>query len=101
MHGTSLIKRCGRREEGRKGDRGKGGTERIATGNECSGASEANRSKRVSERVSDWLITNVPILRGILPIVQPKRVSGAAMMTDSETHTNTYTYTHTQMRGRN
>ena len=44
--------------------------------------------------------STVPILRGsesqcILPIVRPKRVSGAAMTTDSETHAHTPTHTHT------
>ena len=77
--------------------------------NERSGAwaKRAVCSKRVSEqcermreRMSEWLITNVPILRGsesqcILPIVRPKRVSRAAMTTDSETHAHTRTYTHT------
>ena len=51
----------------------------------------------MGERMSEWLITIVPILRGsksqcILPIAWPKQVSGAAMTTDSETHAHTDTH---------
>ena len=60
-------------------------------------AKRAVRRKRVSERMREWLITKIPILRGseswcILPIVRPKQVSGAAMTTHSETHAHTHTH---------
>ena len=43
----------------------------------------SERCEQTSERMNEWLITNVRILRGsesqcILPIVRPKRVSAAA-----------------------
>ena len=60
----------------------------------------SERCEQTNERMSEWLITNVPILRGsesqrFLPIVRPKRVSGAAMTTDSETRTHTHTHKRT------
>ena len=62
--------------------------------------SEASSAEQASEWISEWLTTNLPNLRGsesqcILPIVRPKRISGAAITTDSETYAHTRTYTHT------